>query len=102
MKKKLKFWIIPVALVMVFVCFALSLQGIQTQFKKEGQHQLEQALRRAAVACYAAEGAYPPTLQYLTEHYGIQIDTQRYQVFYEVYGENIMPEITVLEKTYGN
>lgn len=102
MKKKLKYWIVPVALLMVLVLFALSLQGIQTQFEKEGKQQLEQALRRAAVACYAAEGAYPPTLQYLTEHYGIQIDTQRYQVFYEVYGENIMPEITVLEKTYGN
>ncbi len=88
-------------LLVVLVWFAFSLQGIQAQFEKEGKQQLEQALRRAAVACYAAEGAYPPTLQYLTEHYGIQIDNERYQVFYQVYGENMMPEITVLEKTYG-
>lgn len=101
MKKKLKFWLVPAVLLVVLVWFGFSLQGIQTQFAKEGKQQLEQALRKAAVACYAAEGAYPPSLQYLSEHYGIQIDSERYQVFYEVYGENIMPEITVVEKTYG-
>jgi len=49
------------------------------------------------VACYAAEGIYPPTTEYLVEHYGIQIDHSRYAVFYEVFAENLMPEITVVE-----
>lgn len=65
---------------------------------REGRQQLEQALRRAAVACYAAEGVYPPTLDYLTDHYGIQIQEARYQVFYEIFADNLMPDITVLEK----
>ena len=65
---------------------------------EEGRQQLETALRRSAVACYAAEGIYPPTLEYLCEHYGIQIDEDRYYVFYEIFAENLMPDITVLER----
>lgn len=67
----------------------------------EGRAQLETALRRAAVACYAAEGVYPPTTEYLTEHYGIQIEEDRYVVFYEIFANNLMPDITVLEKENG-
>lgn len=63
----------------------------------EGRDRLEDALRRAAVTCYAAEGVYPPTLAYLEEHYGVQVDESRYAVFYEAFAENLMPEITVVE-----
>ena len=65
---------------------------------EEGRQQLEDALRRAAVACYAAEGVYPPTMDYLTEHYGVQVEDEKYIVFYEIFASNLMPDITVLEK----
>ena len=63
----------------------------------EGRDRLEDAVRRAAVTCYACEGVYPPTLAYLEEHYGVQVDEDRYTVFYEAFAENLMPEITVVE-----
>jgi len=50
------------------------------------------------VACYATEGFYPPDIAYLEEHYGIQIDKSRYVVKYTAIAENLMPDITVLEK----
>ena len=59
---------------------------------------MEDALRRAAVACYAAEGIYPPDISYLEEHYGIQIDKDRFAVYYDVFASNLMPDITVIEK----
>lgn len=65
---------------------------------EQGRRQLEDALRAGAVACYAAEGIYPPTLEYLCQHYGVQIDSERYNVFYEIFADNLMPEITVVEK----
>ena len=54
------------------------------------------ALRRGCVACYAAEGVYPPNLDYLKEHYGVQVDDARYVVIYSVFADNLMPDITVL------
>ncbi|MBO5778449.1 MAG: hypothetical protein J6R82_02660 [Clostridia bacterium] len=59
--------------------------------------RLEEALTRAAVACYAIEGAYPPTLEYLVENYDVQINTERFTVKYELYASNLMPDITVLD-----
>ena len=52
----------------------------------------------SCVACYAAEGVYPPDLAYLEEHYGVQIDEERFTVSYVVFGSNLMPDITVLEQ----
>ena len=49
------------------------------------------------MACYAEQGVYPPDLDYLTEHYGVQIDDARFTVRYDAFAENLMPDITVLE-----
>lgn len=63
-----------------------------------GRESLESSIRRSAIACYAAEGVYPPDIEYLENHYGLQVDRERYIVRYEIFAENIMPEITVLER----
>ena len=99
MKKKTWISLLAVVLVLVlFIVFLSALGNLKQGYGEEGRQQLEDALRRAAVACYAAEGFYPPTLDYLVQNYGIQINEDRYAVFYEVFAENLMPEITVLEK----
>lgn len=81
------------------LCFAGALTNLDRGRGEAGRQQLEDALRRAAVACYATEGVYPPDLDYLTEHYGIQVDEDRYAVFYDIFAENLMPDITVVELT---
>ncbi len=59
--------------------------------------QLEEVLKQAAVSCYATEGAYPPSLEYITERYGIIVDKKQCTVIYIPTASNLMPEITVLE-----
>lgn len=81
----------------ILLWFFTAVGNLSRDSGDEGRAQLESALRRSAVACYAAEGVYPPTLDYLTEHYGVQIGDQ-YIVFYEIFASNLMPDITVLEK----
>ena len=96
-KSKTFRWVGLVALVLAAGVWLLaSTNNLGDGQQEAGRQQLENALRRAAVACYAAEGIYPPTVQYLTDHYGILIDRDKYHVFYEVFAENLMPEITVL------
>lgn len=89
----------PVAVVLVLVYFFAALDSLQSGQSDESLRQLERALQRSCVACYAAEGVYPPDLAYLEEHYGIQIDETRYIVHYDIFASNLMPNITVLEKT---
>ena len=87
------------ALILAMLLWFFTAVGNLSQGSGEkGRQQLEDALRRAAVACYAAEGVYPPTMDYLTEHYGVQIEEEKYIVFYEIFASNLMPDITVLEK----
>ena len=88
--------LVPTALAVLLV-FTSALSNLQDGRISEGRQQLEDAVRRSAVACYAAEGIYPPNLEYLEEHYGIQVDRERYTVMYEIFASNLMPDVTVLE-----
>ena len=85
------------AVLLVLMMFMAGLSNLESGWRSEGKQQLENAVRRAAVACYAAEGIYPPDLEYLEEHYGIQVDRDRYTVMYDVFASNLMPDVTVLE-----
>ncbi len=88
----------PALVTVILVFFLAAVSNLQAGNKEEGKEQLEQAIRRCAVACYAAEGIYPPNVDYMKEHYGIQIDEEQYLVIYDIFAENLMPDITVLER----
>lgn len=84
-------------LVLAFLYFFF--QGIHTVDHTTSEEQaksLEQAIRRSIVQCYAVEGTYPPSLDYLKEHYGIFYDSDLFYVDYTSIGSNIMPDITII------
>lgn len=66
--------------------------------EREGLRQAETAVRRAAVSCYALEGAYPASYADLKARSGLAVDEEKYKVFYEIFASNIMPEITVVRR----
>lgn len=88
--------------VLAFACvIALFAAGTLTFSSKadlKGAETLRDAIRRASVQCYAIEGRYPPSVEYLEENYGIQIDRDKYDVFYSGFASNFMPDITVNQK----
>lgn len=87
----------PLVVVCILLCFLTAVSNLDEGKALEEKAQLEEALTRAAVSCYAIEGAYPPSLEYLVENYGVQVNTQRFTVKYELYASNLMPDITVLD-----
>ena len=87
----------PAAGVAIVLYFATAVNHLDSGRSAEDRRQLEESLRRSCVACYAAEGVYPASLEYLEERYGLQIDKSRYTVHYSAFAENLMPDITVLE-----
>ena len=64
--------------------------GAEKQFVRD-------AVRNAALTCYAVEGAYPEDLQYLRDHYGLAYDASRYKVTYDAFASNLLPDIYVVE-----
>lgn len=97
-KKTCSLWwlLLPVLVLVVAVWFFTAVRHMQAGQGEQGRQQLELSLRRGAVAYYANEGVYPQTLDELTARTGIAIDRRYYRVFYEVFADNLMPDITVL------
>lgn len=69
--------------------------GMERRVDEEQTVRLEEALSRAAVTCYAVEGRYPPTLEYLMDAYGVAVDFDHFMVDYMTINQNSMPFITV-------
>ncbi len=91
--------LMPLVIVAALLCFFTGLSNIRNSSGDEGKRQLEESIRRTAAACYASEGVYPPTVEYMKEKYGLQIDESRYYVDYRAFASNLMPDFTVLERS---
>lgn len=56
------------------------------------------AIKKAAVQCYADEGRYPSTLDYLKKNYGVHIDDDDFMVTYDCAAANVFPNISVFRR----
>ncbi len=98
------FWRVLCSLLLaavVLLVFLFGFSRISKTAEDEQQHVLERAIRKSLVSCYAIEGAYPDSLSYLEEHYGLFIDHERYVVDYEPFGSNIWPTVQVVRRGEG-
>lgn len=59
-------------------------------------NETQASIEKAVVLCYSIEGAFPPSIDYLKENYGLFVDEKNYIINYNVFASNIMPDITVL------
>ncbi len=86
------------AFVLLLMLFLSGVRSVSDTSLAKQQQSLETALSRSISQCYAVEGSYPATLEYLMTHYGVTYDTDTFLVDYEYYGDNLLPDITVLRK----
>jgi hypothetical protein len=71
---------------------------IQATSNEKQLENLENSIRCSTVQCYALEGRYPESIEYLKEYYGVSYDEDKYFVDYVVQSSNLMPDITVIVK----
>lgn len=98
MKNNIRTFGAVLLLLSLLLCFGIAVSRLDQSRHEEGRRQLEQVLRQTAVACYAAEGFYPPDVAYMQDHYGLRYEESEYRIHYEIFASNLMPDITVLEK----
>ena len=80
----------------MLLLFLLGLNNISGMTVRQEAEGLESSIRRSAVHCYALEGFYPDSLDYLQRHYGLTYDEEKYVISYEVIGSNLMPDVSVI------
>lgn len=66
--------------------------------EQQEMERIENAVRQAAIACYAVEGYYPVSLETLTENYSLRYNTNNYIVRYDFFADNVLPDIAVFSR----
>ena len=84
-----------VLFVLVLAVLLASTLNLGGSTDERGISATREAIERAAVLCYATEGFYPPGLTYIEEHYNVQVNHDKYLVWYEVFAYNVRPSIRV-------
>ncbi len=93
-----KFVVSVCVFTLITAVFYQGIDSLSSSTQRRQKESLENALNRNITYCYAVEGAYPESLDYLKEHYGLTYDEDRFFVDYQVIGANILPNITIIEK----
>ena len=85
-------------LVILTLGFLLLTMHVSDSVERESDRIVRDAIIRALIACYAAEGSYPASLSYLEQHYGVVIDYDKYIINYGVFASNVVPEVTLRKR----
>ncbi len=96
MRKHRKWFCAAAVLLTAAAGVAAVLPGMQHSIRETGRAAVKNAVIRSAVECYAVEGAYPDSLSYLEQHYGLTVNHREYIVSYEAYAGNQLPDVQVL------
>lgn len=78
-----------------FVLFSNSFSTANLSYERD---LLEQALEKSIAQCYALEGSYPVSLEYLIAHYGLIYNEEHFYIDYRYIGGNLWPDITIIER----
>ena len=90
---------IPVLLLITMVFgFAIFSNLALSDNSVRNREVLEKALNRSISQCYALEGMYPPSLDYLIDNYGLTYDSEHYFIDYRFIGSNLRPDVTIIER----
>ena len=97
--KKRRHWphVVVTAVVLAAAVFLLHHRAMASaeDMQEESAVALRAAIQRSALQCYVVEGAYPSSLAYLEENYGLQINTQDFNVVYDAFASNLPPYVQV-------
>ena len=82
----------------VLVSFVMLVQWLGNRQSTAESEIVRQSIKDAAITCYAVEGAYPDSLEYLRENYFLAYNEDRFFVTYDAFSSNHIPDIYVTER----
>lgn len=83
----------------VMAVFLLGISMLSNSSVRDEKEILTKAINKDVIHCYAVEGFYPPSVGYIEDHYGLTYDHDKYLIDYESIGNNIMPNIMIIERS---
>ncbi|MBR2259199.1 MAG: hypothetical protein IJ899_18100 [Blautia sp.] len=98
MKKEIAKILMVIALLAVVLLAIDRISGMQ---QREEAAMVRDAVHEAALTCYAVEGMYPDSVEYLREHYHLAYNEERFLVTFDAFASNKIPNIYVTERGAG-
>ncbi len=83
---------------LLILLFVGGFGSISTETRERQRESLENALSRNLLHYYSLEGKYPETLTELSDKFGLIYDADYFYIDYRPLGDNIYPDITILEE----
>lgn len=84
-----------VLFVICFIFFYVAIVNVSGDVDENETQTLKKAIDKAVTTCYAIEGTYPESIEYIEENYGVVIDHDKYAVIYDILSANIKPNVIV-------
>jgi hypothetical protein len=98
-EKKIRMSLFPLfLLIVVLIIFLLACRSVNSTNTTQEKAILGNALERSITQCYALEGAYPSSLTYLEDNYGLTYDHDRFFIDYQYIGDNLRPDTIIIER----
>ena len=90
---------LPVVVFMIMLVWLVSgVLNADSAVDAKELEEIKNTIENGITICYAIEGAYPESMEYLTENYGVVVDKSKYLIHYEAIAANIRPTIIIIER----
>lgn len=84
--------------VLLIFLFLHCIGSVSDETRQRQRDNLENALSFGVMHYYSLEGKYPASLEELRQNYSLLYDQDFFYVDYRYMGENIYPDITIIEE----
>lgn len=103
MRKKMSFLPAAAALAVLAGLAVWLTAAVNNTGRASAEQQLNavrDSVENGITLCYSIEGAYPESLEYLENSYGVVYDRDKYLVHYEFFAGNVRPSVAVVERAW--
>ena len=83
------------AILVVAVVFSAVLRTTPEDIANQ-EEAIRDTVQERALQCYVIENAYPESLAYLEENYGLRVNKEDFLVVYQLFADNQPPQIKVI------
>ena len=92
-----KFITVCVILAIIVVCVVFySDFTVTAEDIADRENAIKETVQERALQCYVIENAYPESLAYLEENYGLTVNKEDYLIVYDLFAENQPPAVKVI------
>lgn len=87
-----------IAFLFIALLFWVGISMVSDRTSSRAAEILKDAVTRDIIHCYASEGFYPESLEYLKQNYGLTYDEERFLIDYQAIGSNLLPDVTIIDR----